>query len=262
MDNGDAELLEAIIGPMMAEGGLGERRRTQASGARVRHHLRAPQRQRSRSERQHKEFDIAPCLDSDPHWSDDSDGGDDFTISRAADAWSWLEAEEEFPGIGLTDDDPEADGPGWPANDDDSDPGFASSGEWEDGDEPFAPLAPAVGLSRRDRIRVGHDPEKTSLWTARNKNKIPGAGAVKRRFAVSKKCIEAAVRLRCPCGYEAGGSFCVDRIPLRATSRDRPERAIGNVCCAHPWEGSSPTARNSPQAQCARRATAHDRALF
>ena len=79
------------------------------------------------------------------------------------------------------------------------------------------PSLTAAGLARRGRIRVGHDLEKTSLWTARNKSKIPGA--VKRRFAVSKKGTEAAQfasAVLAACGYEAGGSFCVDRIQLRA----------------------------------------------
>ena len=125
---------------------------------------------------------------------------------RAA-PWSWMDAEEDFPGLmsfGLTDDDPESsDEADWRTDDDsdphfdsqtgtddDSDPHFDSSagafsyGEWKDGDESAeAPEVDRSTMSRRDRIRFGHDPEKTSCWTARNKNRM--ADSLKRKFLIS-----------------------------------------------------------------------------
>ena len=105
------------------------------------------------------------------HASSDSDDNDDDGNGFVG-AWSWLEAEDEFPGIiqmGLTDDDPEVkDALDW----DESPSSDGSDNEWQEGDEAYEAPAPAAGLSRRDRIRGGHDPEKSSLWTARNKNKM------------------------------------------------------------------------------------------
>ena len=174
---------------------------------------RRPARERSDDELD-DELDVPSASDDYNFYaSSDSDHGGTDDVADVP-AWSWLDAEEEFPGIiemGLTDDDPETEERDWDGEHSDE---CATDNEWEEGDEPYLAPEPAAGLSRRARIRAGHDPEKTSLWTARNKNKM--SDATKRRFAVSKKGIEAAVRFRCPCGYETSGSFCVDRIQLRA----------------------------------------------
>ena len=137
-----------------------------------------------------------------------------------------MDAEEDFPGLmsfGLTDDDPESsDEADW-RTDDDSDPHFDSQtgtdddsdphsdssagafsyGEWKDGDESAeAPEVDRSTMSRRDRIRFGHDPEKTSCWTARNKNRM--ADSLKRKFACSQASIADAVQFHCPCVCSAG----------------------------------------------------------
>ena len=130
------------------------------------------------------ELDVASASDDyNFHASSDSNHGGTDNVADVP-AWSWLDAEEEFPDIiqmGLADDDPETEEPDWEGEHSDE---CATDNEWQEGDEPYLAPEPAAGLSRRARIRAGHGPEKTSLWTARNKNKMPDA--TKRRFAVSK----------------------------------------------------------------------------
>ena len=148
------------------------------------------------------------------------------------DAWSWLDAEDEFDGI--VDQDTMSDDGSMPSlvsvdsedlfDDDDDledfDDGdvvwedhFDDYGTWQDDDDYEAPSSESNRSSiLNDASRRSVDRETTASWTLRQKNSMTESR--KSRFAKTYDSCKAATKFRCPCGLQPGGAFCCQRIEL------------------------------------------------